>query len=516
MQLTRRPSRTVRPVLAATLGPLLLAPAALAGGEGKRPNIVWFICEDMGPDLGCYGEPQADTPHLDRLADSGMRYTNAFTTAPVCSPSRSSFMTGMYPTSIDAHHHRSHRITDHALPAGVRVITDWLRPAGYHTATPWKAKRDWNFDYHGKAGKDRPYDSRDWSSLKANQPFFAQVQVSESHRSFHGPRRADPDKVEVPPYYPDHPKVRKDWARYLDSVAVADRKFGKMMKKLKADGLLENTIIFMFADHGRAMVRGKQWPYDSGLGIPLLVRWPQSMDPPKHYEAGTVSDRLVSAIDITATTLWAAGVEPPMTMQGRVIYGDRADKLTRQYAFGGRGRGDETEFRMRTVRTKEYRYIRSWHPERPFLQRNAYKERAYPVIDLMRKLHFQEKLKPAQEKLLAPDRPEEELYHIPSDPYEIHNLADSDKAEHRAALRRLRSVLDAWMVETNDQGRFPEDPKVLKHWQTRFDKRFKQWAKNHPEKHARYKKLQREWERTDDDNQNTSRRPRVWEEESPE
>jgi len=480
------------------------------GRDGEPINIVWFVAEDMGPDLGSYGEPQAHTPNLDRFAENGVRFTRAFTPTPVCSSSRSAFMTGMYAHSIDVQHHRSHRNNGQYLPAGVRVVTDWLRANGYTTGliekmpepVDWHGnpKKDWNFDYRspaGASGDDKPYDTRSWSELTKQEPFFAQVQISESHRGFHGPRKADPSKVDLPPYYPDHPIARKDWARYLDTVSVADRKFGQFMKLLQKEGHFEDTLVFFFADHGRAMVRGKQWPYDSGLQVPLLIQWPTGVESPEQYEAGTVDDRLVNIIDVTATTLWAAGVQPPMLMQGRVFYGSRADRLERSFVFGERGRGDETVFRIRTVRSKRYRYIRNYYPDRPFLQRNAYKERAYPMMDLLRRLHFEGKLTPVQENLLDPDRPAEELYYIPDDPHEINNLADSDDPEHRAARQRLRGALQTWIETTNDQGRFPEDPEVIKRWKTKFDRRFERWAETHPEEYKRFKKLKKEWKRAE-------------------
>ncbi len=478
-----------------------------SGRDGEPMNIVWFIVEDTGPDLGSYGEPQAHTPNLDRFSENGVRFTNAFTPTPVCSSSRSAFMTGMYAHSIDTQHHRSHRGDGYTLPHGVRLVTDWLRKNGYTTGlietmpepVDWHGspKKDWNFTYQSPDGSSsqRAYDTQDWSELTKNEPFFAQVQIPESHRGFHGPRKADPEKVDLRPYYPDHPVARKDWARYLDTVSLADRKFGQFMKLLQKEGHFEDTLVIFFADHGRAMVRGKQWPYDSGLQVPLLIQWPSDLEAPKRYEAGTVDDRLINIIDVTATTLWAAGVQPPMLMQGRVFYGPRADRLNRKYVFGERGRGDETVFRIRTVRSKKYRYIRNYYPDRPFLQRNAYKERAYPMMDLLRQLHFKDQLTPVQEKLLAPDRPAEELYYLPEDPHEVNNLVDSKKQKHRDALHRLRGALQAWIETTNDQGRFPEDSDVLQKWKDQFNKQFRAWKKAYPEKYRRFKKLKEEWRR---------------------
>lgn len=445
---------------------------ALAADAPPRPNILWLIGEDMGPELACYGTPEVSTPNLDRLAREGMRFTRAFSTAPVCSASRSAFMTGMYQTTIGAHNHRSHRDDGYRLPDGVRVLTDWLRDAGYFTANVRKiapglngtGKTDWNFDYDGK-----PFDSDQWSDLKNHQPFYAQVNFSEAHRGGAWPEArktlkqlADPDKVVIPPYYPDHPLTRDDWANYLDSITNLDRKIGLILDKLRADGLAENTVIVFMGDHGQAMVRGKQWCYDSGLHIPLIIHWPAGLPAPKGYQAGTVSDQLISEIDVSATTLALAGIKKPEKMQGRVFLGPRSEP-PREYVFGARDRCDETVFRIRTVRDARYRYIRNFDPERPFLQLNRYKETQYPVITLMRILHEQGKLTPVQEVLLAPSRPPEELYDLETDPDEIHNLADSP--QHRDVLNRLRGVLDRWIEESHDQGRTPEPPEVVAAWE---------------------------------------------------
>jgi len=379
----------------------------------------------MGPELGMYGTPEVRTPNLDHLAEQGMRFDNVFTTSPVCSPSRSAFHTGMYQTTIGAHNHRSHRPDDPSpypfpLPDGVRIISDWLRHAGYFTGNirhlpegidfQGTGKTDWNFSYDG-----RPFDTDRWSDLKDNQPFYAQINFPETHRgrawdTAHTriPHPADPEKVIFPPYYPDHPTTRADWAQYLNTVMSLDAKVGVILELLDRDGLAENTIVVFMGDHGRAMVRGKQWPYDSGLHVPLLIYWPPNIPQPEQYVAGSVDDQLISAIDVTATTLAFAGVTRPERMQGRVFLGPDAGP-PRRYVFSGRDRGDETVDRIRTVRTKRYRYIRNFHPERPFLQINRYKEATYPVIWVLRKLATEDQLTPEQERLLLPTRPREEL-----------------------------------------------------------------------------------------------------------
>jgi arylsulfatase A-like enzyme len=267
--------------------------------------------------------------------------------------------------------------------------------------------------------------------------------------------------VVFPPYYPDHPVTRADWAAYLDSATELDRKIGLLLKQLEADGLADDTTVFFFGDHGESHVRGKQWCYDSGLHIPLLIRWAKHFPVPKHFTPGTVDGRLIAAIDFVPTVLDVAGVPKPPKMQGAIFLGDRADPPHR-YVFGARDRCDETVFRFRTVRDARYRYIRNFTPDRPFLSPNEYKERAYPVWNLMKELHAEGKLTPVQEVLTAPAMPPEELYDLEKDPYEINNLAGAKDPEHRAVLKRLRGVLEKWVEESDDQGRIPEPPEVAK------------------------------------------------------
>ncbi|QEH35806.1 Arylsulfatase [Aquisphaera giovannonii] len=436
---------------------LLASGDADAANATERPSVLWLIAEDLGPELGCYGTPQVRTPNLDRLAAEGMRFTRAYTTAPVCSASRSAFMTGMYQTTIGAHNHRSHRDDGYRLPAGVRVLPDWLRDAGYFTANvvtlppsvgfKGTGKTDWNFTYDG-----RPFDSDRWADLETHQPFYAQVNFQETHRPYQAPPRADPAKVAIPPYYPDHPVTRGDWAQYLDAAGELDRKVGAVLRQLEADGLAGKTVVVFLGDHGQSHVRGKQFCYEEGLHIPLIVRWPKGLPAPAGYRPGAVDDRLVEAIDLAPTTLDLAGAGKPPSMQGRILFGDHADP-PRTYAFGARDRCDETVFRLRTARDARYRYIRNFTPDRPFLQPNRYKERSYPVWNLLKELDTQGKLTPAQKALTAPTMPAEELYDLEADPHEVRNLTVSDQPAHREALGRLRGVLDRWIEETDDQGR---------------------------------------------------------------
>ena len=472
-------SRQVSRLVVITL--LILPAFAFAESPAPaRPNILWLISEDTGPDLACYGEPAVKTPNLDALAARGMRFTHAFTVTGVCSTSRSSFMTGMYAVTIDAQNHRSHRgkpDTDNPLPDGVRLLTHWLKDAGYFTANlrhftteqdpKWMhgtGKTDWNFSYPGK-----DFDTKnDITQLPKNQPFYAQINFSETHRG--GDWNAadkrvaepvDPAKVRIPPYYPDHPVVRADWAQYLDAVQALDMQVGVVLRRLDELKLANNTIIIYIGDHGRAMPRGKQWPYDSGLHIPFILYIPDKLQV-QGYTPGKVSDQIIESIDLTATTLALAGVEKPAKMQGKVFLGPNAE-APRQYAFGFRDRGDETVDRIRSVRDARFRYLRNFYPERPFLQLNRYKESSYPIITVMRYLHEQGKLTGPPLALMAPTRPAEELYDITNDPYEINNLARDPK--YIKDLSRLRGVLNQWIEDVDDQGRYPELPEVTDHWE---------------------------------------------------
>lgn len=447
----------MKTTLRLVMGVLLTALCAHAAPEAiKRPNILWLIAEDIGPEsLSSSGAPEAATPNLDHLAKEGVRYTHAYS-GMVCSVSRSSFMTGMYSTTIGTHDHRSHRDDGYQLPEGVRLLTDWLRDAGYFTANlvnlpdalgfKGSGKTDWNFTCKGK-----PFDSAKWGDLKANQPFYAQINFGETHRIFRAPAKADPAKVALPPYYPDHPVVRKDWAAYLDAAMELDRKVGLVLKQLEADGLADDTIVVFFGDNGQAMARGKQFCYEEGLHVPMIIRWPENFPVPKQFKPGTPNADFVAAMDLTPTMLDIAGVRKPAKMQARIFLGDHAEPAP-AYSFGSRDRCDETVMCIRAVRDVKFRYIRNFTPETPFLAANRYKERSYPVWNLLKQLHAEGSLTPAQAVLCVPRMAGEELYDLENDPHQIHNLAKSEKPEDQAALKRLREVLEKWIVETGDKG----------------------------------------------------------------
>jgi N-sulfoglucosamine sulfohydrolase len=442
---------------------MALTASCAQASTGTRPNILWLIAEDFGPHLSCYGTREVWTPNLDRLAADGVRY-DRFYIGQVCSPSRSAFNTGMYATTIGAHNHRT--VNKKPLPDGVKILSDWMRAAGYFTANVRElpspcdfkgtGKTDWNFLYQG-----RPFDSSDWNDLKTHQPYYAQVNFSETHRKYDAPQKADPAQVEVPPYYPDDPVTRADWARYLDAATELDRKVGLVLAALEKDGLADNTIVVFFGDNGQSHVRGKQFCYEEGLLVPLIIRWPRNFPAPAQFKAGTVDRRLLDGIDLAPTMLALAGAPQPAKMQGQVFLTDRCAP-DRQYVFGYRDRCDMTVMRIRTVRDDHYRYIRNFTPWVPFLAYNEYKQKQYPVWNLLAALHAQGKLTPVQEFLCQPTMPEEELYDLDADPWEIDNLAKSDKSEHRAELAKLRGVLEKWIGDTDDQGQRMETLDELK------------------------------------------------------
>ncbi len=456
---------------------------ATAFAAVKRPNILWLIGENLTPgDLACFGGKDVHTPNLDSLAARGVRYPRVFATNPACAPSRSAFFTGLYQTTTDTHHMRSHRSDDFRLPAGVRPITHWLRDAGYHTAniktvagaSVGTGKLDLNFVNEGPIYHEN---SSDWAALKSRQPFFAVVNSEENEYDIYDRQSAKKDRVQwvgedihvrhakpttvtPPPYYPDHPVVREEWARYLNSVSGLDLRLGKVLAQLRADGLEDDTIIIFFGDNGRLDPRGIHWCYDPGLRVPLIIQWPKNFPAPPQIKPGTVDERILSLIDLTATTLAVAGLPRAPLMHGRVFLGAHPDP-ERRYAFGARDRIDETEQRIRSVHDERYHYIRTFSEGPTFASLNRYKEKCFLIVPLMRELQRTGKLTGAPLALMERPGPCEELFDLTTDPHEIHNLSASTRPEHHAAAQRLRAALDVWIVETGDRGAFPEPREVV-------------------------------------------------------
>ncbi|MBG85449.1 MAG: sulfatase [Verrucomicrobiales bacterium] len=434
----------------------------LAGAENRRPNIVWIIPDDMSANFSCYGETAIQTPHVDKLAAQGVKFSNAYVTAPVCSTCRSAFITGMYQTSIGAHHHRSGRGTEKIhLPEHIKLVPKFFQDAGYHTSiTGWPGRKgrlgktDYNFEW------DRSiYDGADWSGRKEGQPFFCQIMTpggklrgkdetgwekiqSAAEKKF-GKRTPD-SAVKLPPYYPAHPDIVRDWAAYLDSVRMTDVMVGEVIARLKKEGILENTLVIFMTDHGISHARGKQFMYDEGLRVPLVIRGPG-------IKAASLRDDVVEHIDIAALSLGAAGIKIPEYMQARDILAK--DYQPRQAVFAARDRCDETVDHMRSVRTRDFKYIRNFLPKRPYLQPCAYKD-AKNILQAVKDWDAAGKLNDTQKLVTRQLRPKEELYDVSADPYEINNLAGNPK--YARQLKEMRRRLNQWMKKTGDKGRKAE------------------------------------------------------------
>ncbi|MCC6489849.1 MAG: sulfatase [Candidatus Hydrogenedentes bacterium] len=428
-------------------------PIGGAAESQPRPNIVWIIAEDMSCHFGYQGEPLVKTPHVDRLAREGVVFDAAYTTCPVCSPCRSALITGMYQTTIGAHNHRSFRgAIKHELPAPVRPIPEYFKAAGYYVCNGSRSeakepgKTDYNFDYPTDL-----YDGADYTGAAPDQPVFMQFQLQGGKfRRAKVEHEVSPDAVTLPPYYPDDPVMRENWATYLNSVMYVDQEVGRIIARLEADGRAKNTVIIFTTDHGISHARGKQFLYEEGTHVPLVV-WA-----PGRIPAGTERHDLVAQIDIAATSLSFAGIPVPGHMESRPLFGPEAHP--REFVISARDRCDETVERLRSVRKGTFTYIRNYYPERPHMQPNAYKD-AKEIIVRLRELYTQGKLAghPA-ERLFTVPRPREELYDRKTDPWELTNLAEDP--EYAKVLAELRKILDTWIRETNDQGQTPETEAV--------------------------------------------------------
>lgn len=435
---------------------------------GEKPNILWIMIEDWSTDLSCYGTPLVHTPHIDKLADQGIRFERAYTTSPVCSTSRSAMMTGFHQNYIGAHQHRT--ANKKPLPFGIRPIPHLLEEAGYFTGTMVGAKTDCNFTV------SKPlFMGKSWKERKPGQPFFVQATFGGTHRSFvRDPERPiNADDVKLPPYYPDLPLVRRDWANGLETVQVVDRQVGQLLQQLEDDGLADNTIVFFIGDHGRCHIRGKQFLYEAGVRIPLIVRWPE------HIKAGSVSDQLVSSLDICQTIVKLAGGKPAHELHGLYLFGE--DVTERKHVHFNRDKMDSTHDAMRAVRNDRYKLIHNLMPQRAYCQLNEYKERQYPILSLMNVLHMQGKLNAVQARFMADSKPEFELYDLDTDPHEINNLADVP--QHAATKTELLAEIARWRTDVHDAGVSDEfrdggwsskyPTKSLEQWQAELE----QWEK---------------------------------------
>ncbi len=420
----------------------------LAGFDksNTRPNILWLTCEDTGPELGCYGDTYAVTPNLDSFAAKGMRYKIAWSTAPVCAPARTALITGLYPTSTGSEHMRSEVI----MPVFMRMYPQFLREAGYYCSN--NNKEDYNLTKPGRVWDDSSRRAH-WKNRAEGQPFFSIFNITVSHESQIRSRphilKHDPAKAPVPAYHPDTPEVRHDWAQYYDKVTEMDVQVGSRLKELEKAGLMDETIVFFYGDHGSGMPRSKRWPYNSGLHVAMIIYVPEKFRhlAPKQYSPGGVSDRLVSFVDMAPTLLSIIGIEPPQWMQGHSVMG-KYEAEPQRYLFGFRGRMDERYDMVRSVRNHRYIYIRNYMPHLIYGQHIDYMFQT-PTTRVWKQLYDEGKLNAVQRRFWEP-KPPEELYDLQTDPDEVTNLVESP--QHQAVLTELRQAMREHILGIRDFG----------------------------------------------------------------
>ncbi|MFK8113314.1 MAG: sulfatase [Rubripirellula sp.] len=423
-----------------------------------RPNIVWISCEDISPNLGCYGDPHAITPNLDRLASQGVRFDRAFTPAGVCAVVRSGVITGMYPPSIGSQHMRSRIVP----PPEVKAFPELLRAAGYFTTN--RSKTDYQFEPTPSIWDRQGNKHGDWRERPdPKQPFFSVINITVCHESQirHGEKRhrevieligsenqRDPIKVAgtIPDYLPNTAAARKNWAWYHDNITLMDKMAGEVLDRLEADGLADNTVVVFWSDHGMGLPRAKRWIYDSGTLVPMIVRWPGKL------EAAAAREDLVTMMDLPPTMLSIAGVDVPRYMQGRVLMGESAQQEP-PYLFFHRDRMDEVYELQRAARDRRWKYIRNYLPHTTYAQHIDYMD-AMPVMQDWRRMSAEGRLSGGQNNWFAMPKPIEELYDTQKDPWELNNLAELPQYADR--LTRMRAATEDWQVEIGDSGMVPE------------------------------------------------------------
>ncbi|WP_420602273.1 sulfatase [Flagellimonas sp.] len=437
----------------------------------EQPNILWIYLEDTAPLMGSYGTTIIPTPNIDSLAQLGTLYSNVYMPAPVCSASRSSIITGVMATTFGAHNHHSSRTKESAiyLPDSLKTIPELFKEAGYFTFN--NGKDDYNFMYDRRDLYSQDYRLHplygksgirlDLTTLSDKQPFFGQVQLYGGKEIFNSKfednvkNPVDRSKIELPPYLPNHPTIVEEYANHLDAIQITDEKVGDIIKKLRDSGILENTIVFFFSDHGMRMTRNKQFLYDGGLHVPLIIA-----DFTKSQESipsGNVDDALVSGLDLGTSSLALAGISIPEYMEGKNIFDDTG--VEREYVISIRDRCDFTIDRIRSVRSKDFKYIRNFLTDRPYTQPTYMDYDGIEFVKVMHQLHKENKLNSIQDRFMADERPSEELYDIKNDPFELNNLAENP--EYGDTLKKYGNVLDTWIKETDDQGQYPEKEEGL-------------------------------------------------------
>jgi N-sulfoglucosamine sulfohydrolase len=425
--------------------------------SSRRPNILWITCEDMSEHLGCYGDFTVPTPNIDRLAREGVRYTNMYSIAGVCAPSRSAIITGMYPTSIGSHNMRTQFQTlvpdlnpySVVTPPSVRCFSEYLREAGYYCTN--NEKTDYQFE-PPLAAWDENSKNAHWRNRKIGQPFFAIFNLIVTHESQVWMRKdqpllVSPEKVKVPAYYPDNEIIRKDLARFYSNVATMDTQVGDILKQLEEDGELDNTIIFFYSDHGDGLPWVKRELYDRGLRVPFIIRYPQQKN------AGTLDTDLHSFVDLAPSMLSLIGTKPYKHVQGQAFLGKYASKTPRKYIYAARDRMDSEYDMVRAVRDRQFKYLKNYQPEKSYYQNIAFRLQQDMMKEILR-LKDAGQLNPTQMLWFRPTKPTEELYDLSADPYEFTNLAENPN--YKTKLDELRKAHLDWQKEYGDKGFIPE------------------------------------------------------------
>jgi N-sulfoglucosamine sulfohydrolase len=443
-------------------------PSTAPAQQQQRPNILWISCEDLSPHFDFYGDKTVKTPNLSRLAGEGVVYDNVFTTAGVCSPSRCAIITGMNQITAGGHNMRTLLNTfpeKTGLPASYSIVTpisvkafpEYLRASGYYCTN--NAKTDYQFDAPATVW-DESSAQATWRNRKPGQPFFAVVNLMVTHESQvwarkKHPLHVDPTAVKVPPYYPDTKIVRADMARFMSNIVDLDSLVGTILQQLREDNLMDSTVIFFWSDHGDGLPNYKRELYDRGTHIPLVIRFPDGQN------AGTRNDRLISSIDLAPTVLSLAGIRTPSFMQGRAFLGTHQVNEPHQFVYAARDRMDSEYDRVRAVRDKQFRYVRNFRPNLPAYQNVEFRLQQEMMVEML-SLKEKGQLNEVQMRWFAPSKPEEELYDMKSDPYELKNLA-ADPA-YTAQLALMRTEMDRWLAMANDQGATPEKELIKKMW----------------------------------------------------
>ena len=464
-----------------------------------RPNILWLVAEDLSPYIAAFGDATVETPHLDRLAAEGVRYTNVFSVSGVCAPSRAALSTGMYPTSIGAHHMRTTiqqaaareiGLIDYEAvpPPHVRMVSEILRENGYYATN--NSKEDYQF-HPSRMAWDESSLFAHWRNGPEGKPFFSVFNFGVTHEGQiwspaptwnlrYGRETFPPDRnrelewiqfppgeekallvpedlsVEVPPYLPRTAPVIRDLRQMYSNIVEMDSYVGVILQQLEADGLLEDTIVVWYSDHGGPLPRQKRLLYDSGLKVPLIIRYPGE------ERAGEIDDRLISFVDFAPTLLSQAGVPIPDYMQGRAFDGVfAANDGERQYIFAAGDRFDEHYDRIRAVRDHRFKYLRNFRPEQGYYLPLAYREQMAAMQELLR-LRDEGGLDEVQAQWFRESKPAEELFDTWNDPHELNNLA-ADPA-YRTKLIELRNAGQQWMDEVGDMGWMAEDELIERFW----------------------------------------------------